>query len=157
VLAHSKVEDGNLMHNNVFYVDRSTVNVDYHADREKAKMDPQESAKLGLTFKNNIFYAIGQGRFLRGGSVYYRNCYFGPWKKGIPDDPEKLLADPMFVEPGAGGIGPATLAGYMLQPKSPCINAGLPVEMDSKRDFYENMVTDGKIDIGAYEQKAPKQ
>jgi hypothetical protein len=157
ILAHGKIEDGNLIHNNVFFVDRSTVNVDYHADREKSNLDPKEIAKLGATFKNNIFYATGQGRFLRGGSVFLRNCYFGPWKNGMPDDPEKVLADPMFVLAGAGGIGISTLDGYKLQPKSPCINAGAFIEMDSKRDFFGNPITDGKIDIGVYEQPAPKR
>jgi hypothetical protein len=136
----------------VFYIDRSTVNVDYHADREKSKMDPQELAKLGATFRNNIFFATGQGRFRRGGSVFRRNCYFGPWINGLPQDPEQLVGDPLFIVPGAGGMEFGTLGGYHLRDQSPCIDAGSFIEMDSKRDFYGNPVIDGKPDIGAYER-----
>ena len=156
LLAHSKVEDGNLIHNNVFYVDRSTVNVDYHADREKAEADSKESGTPGATFKNNIFHATGQGRFRRGGSVFFGNCFFGPWKDGIPEDPKRLLADPMFVAPGAGGIGVSTLGGYKLRAESPCIDAGVPIETDGERDFYANPISDGAVDIGAYERPSRK-
>jgi len=154
LLIHGKVSDGNLIHNNVFYVDRSTVNVDYHADAEQNEAKLKEGEILGATFKNNIFYATGQGRFRRGGSVFDRNCYFGPWRNGIPEDPEALPADPMFVTPGSGGIGLSAWAGYHLQAKSPCINAGASIETVGKRDFYGNPITDGAIDIGAYEHPA---
>jgi hypothetical protein len=87
--------------------------------------------------------------------------YFGPWKNGIPDDPKKIVVDPMFVAPGSGGNGLSTLCGYMLREGSPAINSGIfipmfntgPfVPMDGKLDFWGNPVEDGKPDIGAYEQ-----
>jgi len=170
----------NLIHNNVFYVDHGTSDLDcyygdeYGPDRGKGRKD---KGKLGANFKNNIFYATGQGRFRivysRGdslnsaeyrkledfhevpppspGTKFHNNCYFGPWFNGLPDDPEKLVADPMFVEPGSGGMGLSSLDGYKLQPGSPCIDAGVFIEMDKKRDFYGNPVKDDAIDIGIYE------
>lgn len=168
---HGNTEDGNLIHNNIFYVDHSTVDIDYYCgngDRDKTK--------LGVTFRNNIFYAAGQGRFRTvythgsaidrqyndtlklppsaEGPLFHHNCYFGPWHNGLPDDPEKLVADPMFVAPGTGGIGLSTLDGYKLQAESPCINTGIFIERNSKRDFCGNPINDGVIDIGVYEQEA---
>jgi hypothetical protein len=70
----------------------------------------------------------------------------------LPDDPKKIVADPMFAAPGTGGNGLHTVNGYRLCPGSPCINAGLFASLNSKRDYYDNPVNDGSVDIGAYEQ-----
>ena len=54
-------DDGNVLYNNVFYVDHGTLDLDFF------RGDYPESAKdidkLGAHFYNNIFYATGQGRF----------------------------------------------------------------------------------------------
>ncbi|MCD8137401.1 MAG: hypothetical protein LUH01_16190 [Parabacteroides gordonii] len=84
--------------------------------------------------------------------LFYHNCYFGPWKNGIPDDPEKLVADPLFVAPGSGGEGLCSLKGYQLQPNSPCINTGVYVPLSGEHDFWGNPLDDGHTDFGAYEQ-----
>jgi hypothetical protein len=166
---HGNTEDGNLIYNNVFYVDHSTVDMDYYCGMDNEK----DKAKLGATFRNNIFYAGGQGRFrtvyshgsaldrqfndtLRvppseGGPVFQRNCYFGPWLNGVPDDMQKLLADPLFSEPGGGGYGGLTLDAYHLRRGSPCINTGAGMEEEHMRDFFGNPLNDGMPDIGAYE------
>ncbi|MFA7211758.1 MAG: hypothetical protein WC110_09970, partial [Bacteroidales bacterium] len=123
-------------------------------------------------FYNNIFYATGQGRFrtayslgetmkrqfdevsrpdLPAGSIFLHNCYFGPWKNGVPDDPEALVADPEFVAPGTGGIGLCTLDGYKLKSTSPCINTGMYIPNHGGRDFFGNAVEDGHPDMGAFE------
>lgn len=162
------IEDQNLLHNNVFYVDYGTIDLDFYTgDGNKDK------TKLGAYLRNNIFYATGQGRFRKvytagdvvgrsfndsvdlpasvEGEIYHRNCYYGPWLNGIPNDPEKIVADPMFVAPGSGGVGLSSLEGYKLKPESPCINAGAPIEV-IEHDFYGNQITDGAVDIGVYEQ-----
>ncbi|MGI5846650.1 MAG: right-handed parallel beta-helix repeat-containing protein [Candidatus Cryptobacteroides sp.] len=162
----SRLKDGNLIYNNVFYVDYGMADLDFF--RGTYEVD-----ELGAYFYNNIFYATGQGRFrtvytrgdtavreydeetrpnLPSGSIFLHNCYFGPWKNGIPDDPEALVADPKFVAPGTGGIGLASLAGYMLQPDSPCINTGMYVPNAGARDFFGNLLEDGHPDFGAFEQ-----
>lgn len=175
----------NIIHNNVFYVDHGTSDIDCYYGDEYGPMKgkgTKDKTILGAHFRNNIFYATGQGRFRTvysygdslnsaeyrkldasvklpppvHGTKFYHNCYFGPWLNGLPDDPEKLLTDPMFVAPGAGGIGLSTLSGYKLQDGSPCLNAGVFIEMDSKRDFYGNPITDGAIDIGVYEKNDQK-
>jgi hypothetical protein len=58
----------------------------------------------------------------------------------------------MFIAPGTGGNGICTLDGYKLQLGSPCINAGLFIPLNSKRDYFGNPVGDGSVDIGVYEQ-----
>jgi len=162
------IDEENLIHNNIFYVDYGTIDIDFYCgDGSKDK------TKLGAWFRNNIFYATGQGRFRKvytagnvigrhfddkvnlpdsvEGTIYRHNCYFGPWLNGLPNDPEKMVADPLFVAPGRGGEGFSTLAGYKLKPESPCINTGIPVA-GANHDFYGNPVDDGYPDIGVYEQ-----
>lgn len=162
------LSEGNVFYNNVFYLDRNTGDIDFFCGNDNEKR-PED---LGAVFYNNIFYATGQGRFrtvyshgltesriyeenikpnLPSGTLFQRNCYFGPWKNGIPDDPEAICADPMFVAPGTGGRGLKTLSGYKLQKESPCINAGKFIHDNGGRDFYGNVVNDGSIDIGAFE------
>lgn len=176
----------NLLHNNVFYTDYGTLDIDcYYGDEYGPNRGQglRDKGKLGANFRNNIFYATGQGRFRivysRGDSLnsaefrkledhhdipppvpgtrFYNNCYFGPWYKDMPEDPMAIVADPLFAEPGSGGIGLESLAGYKLKPGSPCIDAGVFVDMDSKKDFFENPVKENTMDIGAYEHPAKDQ
>ena len=162
--------DNNILYNNVFYVDHGVSEIEYF------RGDYPEKAKniddLGAHFYNNIFYATGQGSFrtawsvgfawdrtfddtlkpnLPAGSLFLNNCYFGPWKNGLPDDPKAIVADPKFVAPGTGGTGLCTLKGYMLRADSPCINAGLYMPNNGGRDFFGLPVNDGHPDVGAFE------
>ena len=158
--------DRNIIHNNVFYIDYGTADLDYHSGRS-------DKSKLGANMNNNIFYATGQGRFrtvYTQGEVLvrqyndtlviphqpktqlYHNLYFGPWKNGLPDDPRKIVIDPLFVAPGTGGEGLSTLGGYKLRNGSPAVNTGMMIPWNSRRDFFGNQVSDGSNDIGVYEQ-----
>lgn len=169
VQIHCDLADRNTFHNNVFYVDYGTADLDFFRGNAKER----DINTLGATFYNNIFYATGQARFrtvysagevigrefdevskpnLPPGTLFLNNCYYGPWKNGLPDDPQKIVADPMFIAPGTGGNGICTLDGYKLQLGSPCINAGLFIPLNSKRDYFGNPVGDGSVDIGVYEQ-----
>ena len=171
----------NLLHNNVFYVDHGTSDITYYYGDEygpnkgKGKKD---KGKLGAQFKNNIFYATGQGRFRtvyalgdslnsaefrkledfhqlptpKAGTRFYNNLYFGPWMNGLPDDPEKMLADPMFVSPGSGRYGLTSLEGYRLNPGSPCFDQAVVVGTEENiHDFYGNPVVKTPTDLGVYE------
>ena len=84
--------------------------------------------------------------------LFYNNCYFGLWKNGIPNDPNKLIADPLFIAPGTGKEGFSSLTGYQLQSDSPCINAGFYIPLSGKYDFWGNPIEDGLLDVGVYEQ-----
>ena len=165
------IEERNLIYNNIFYIDHGTVDLDFFCGNDGLV----SKRSLGAIFHNNIFYANGQCFFrtvYASGEVlkrtfdentkvatgtpqglFFHNCYFGPWKNGIPDDPEKLEADPKFVSPGSGGYGLQTLQGYQLRSDSPCLNNGLYVSFNGGKDFWGNTVDDGSIDIGAFEQK----
>jgi len=166
---HGNTEDGNSIHNNVFYVDHSTVDIDYYCGMEQEK----DKSKLGATFSNNIFYAGAQGRFrsvythgsaterqfidtlsfsfAEGGPLFRNNCFFGLWLNELPEDKSPLLADPLFMGSGTGGAGLSTLQGYQLQQGSPCINAGSSVDVKSERDFFGNPIEDVDVDIGVFE------
>jgi hypothetical protein len=146
ILVHGNVEDGNLIHNNVFYLDHSTVNVDFHREKQQSN-----GGTPGALIKNNIFYATGQGRFRAGGSTFSHNCYYGPWKGDRPDDKDGIHADPMFVAAGVGSEGFATLGGYRLQIGSPCLEAGDFIASDNSRDFFGNPLREGGTNIGAFE------
>lgn len=163
------IEDQNLIHNNIFYVDYGTSNIDYHMGGEEI----EDKSRLGAIFKNNIFYANGQGRFntvysygsaldrrfvenvkesSTSGEMFFNNWYYGPWKYEMPNDADGHEGDPLFVKPGSGGIGLSTLGGYKLQLESSAINSGIEIKDNAEYDFYGNTINDGAIDIGVYEQ-----
>jgi hypothetical protein len=162
----SLTKDRNVFYNNVLYVDYGTSDLDFFMGSNDDIND------LGAYFYNNIFYATGQGRFRMvytkgdpmvrsfdetikpdspANSMFRHNCYFGPWKNGIPEDANTLVSDPKFIAPGRGGVGLFTLKGYMLCHDSPCINAGMYFPFQGGKDFFGNTVNDGHPDIGAFE------
>lgn len=113
------------------------------------------------TLKNNIFYNLGTSTTTTWGRnfSYENNLYYG--YDSTPEDGSKIIADPMFADPGTGGTGVLgdsaidTLGGYRLREGSPAIDAGLEIEDNGGRDYFGTPLTDGKTDIGAAEYTAP--
>ena len=169
IQVESDISDRNVFYNNMFYIDYGTADINFIFGNVSGDI-----TKVGASFINNIFYASGQSHFRTvygigpvltrtfddetkfptgtPESFFYNNLYFGPWKNGIPDDPKKIVADPLFVAPGSGGNGLSTLYGYILNEGSPAINAGIFIPNNGCRDYFGNPVEDGIPDIGAYEQ-----
>ena len=113
------------------------------------------------TLKNNIFYNLGTSTTTTWGRnfSYENNLYYG--YDSTPEDGSKIIADPMFADPGTGGTGVLgdsaidTLRGYRLREGSPAIDAGLEIEDNGGRDYFGTPLTDGKTDVGAAEYTAP--
>lgn len=107
------------------------------------------------TFKNNIFYNLGNSSTSGWGAnyTYNNNVFFGNYAT-TPNDPNKITADPQFVNPGTGLIGRNTLAGYQLKNTSPAINRGVGIPNNGGKDFWGNPLYYGNPDIGVYEHQA---
>ena len=104
-------------------------------------------AKHNGLFANNIFYAKAPAKITEWGGYEFRsNCYY----QIEPKDTEEgaVVADPKFVEAGAGGIGRDTLRGYSLQPDSPCKESGMVIEENGGIDFFGDAIGE-KPSIGA--------
>jgi uncharacterized protein len=133
-------------------------------------------------FRNNIFVLQGDGRFVRGGGdlVFQNNLYWhldggGDWdghssleawreatgKEMLNGQPVGMNVDPLLTRVGQGEklTDPTKLPelfAYLLQPGSPCVDAGLDLRefgLDpGLRDFYGNPIPQGAgFDIGAHE------
>lgn len=164
------ISERNVFYNNVFYINYGTADLDFFLG-DDGTGNPHA---IGAAYHNNIFYATGQSHFRTAyskgetlhrtfdettkpaagsrNSLFFHNCYFGPWKNGIPNDPGKILDDPIFLLPGSGAQGLASLKGYRLHPNSPLINKGIYIPANGGKDFWGNPVDDGQPDFGAYEQ-----
>ena len=108
------------------------------------------------SFNNNIIYNNSTTATYGYTTTGYTrnidyNCYYGIHPSTEPTDVHKIIADPMFVNPGSGGIGINTVDGYKLQKNSPCINAGIKIANNGGKDYWGNSLSDGKTDIGANE------
>ena len=108
-------------------------------------------------FNNNIIYnnSTTASYIITSGTSYSRNidhnCFYGNHPANEPADANEITADPLFVNPGSGGIGLNTVDGYKLQKNSPCINAGIMIPNNGGRDYWGNLLTDSTPDIGACE------
>lgn len=107
-------------------------------------------------FKNNLIYNLSPtATYLWAKTKFTRtieaNCFYGVHPANEPYDPKKVTADPKLVNPGSGGNGVVTLDGYQLQAGSPCIDAGVVIENNGGRDYWGNLLYNGKPDIGAHE------
>ena len=110
------------------------------------------------SFQNNIIYNLShtstylwndiEDRYLR---TFEANCFYGVHPSNEPDDPKKVVADPKFVSPGGAFLSTRNANGYLLQPGSPCIDAGVVINNNGGRDHWGNLLNDGKPDIGAHE------
>jgi hypothetical protein len=132
----SKLEDGNLIYNNTFYIDYGTVEV-----------------YTGAPYTNNIFYANGQGHYkliARVPGQFVHNACFGPWLGDRPADSGALLEDPQLLAPGTGGEGLESLAGYRLHADSPCHTSGALVTERGDRDFSGDPLEQRERTIGAF-------
>jgi len=109
------------------------------------------------SYHNNIFYILGDDcKYDLGGSthnVFDFNVFFGIHPNSEPTDPHKIIADPLFVDPGSGYIGIETLEGYKLKNNSPCIDSGINIENNGGKDFWGNPIYSGPPDRGVHEKK----
>lgn len=138
------------IYNNVIFVDED------HGDplmvwHNKDRMWPDR-----IRYVNNIFANHGSGGFDLGestNSVFDHNVFVGHHHPTEPDDPHKLTADPQFIAPGTGQTGLDTVAGYQLEPDSPCIDSGRVIDDSGGRDYWGNPVPSRSApDRGAHER-----
>lgn len=95
---------------------------------------------------NNIFYVLNGAHFEYNANVTFNNnLYFGVSGE-LPIDPDAVLDDPLFFDPGKGYAG-----GYKLRPESPAIDRGIFVASNGGRDYFGNPLNDGAADLGAHE------
>jgi len=98
-------------------------------------------------YRNNIFSVTGPCNYGTH-PQYSHNCFWG--SAPTVDDPEKILADPLFVHPGSNAFGMATCRGYQLQQTSPCRGRGMALSAHGDMDFFGNLLADDACDIGAH-------
>jgi hypothetical protein len=108
-------------------------------------------------FYNNIIYSQSHtAQYIFQGTNYSRtidfNAFYGIHPANEPQDPHKISTDPLFANPGSGGLSLETLDGYKLKSGSPCIDSGFLIQGHRGSDFWGNpLPIDGKIDRGAFE------
>ncbi len=119
-------------------------------------IDERRNADKTYYFYNNIICNLSPTatyNWRNGKRTFANNVFFGFHPDSEPDDPNKIIQDPMFVNPGAGGVGIDTLDGYKVQPNSPCIDSGKTVPENGGRDYWGNPVPypGGTVDSGIHE------
>ena len=119
--------DGNaLIYNNTFYMGSDRI---FREKRAKG---------IGL-MANNIFYCKEKAEITEWANYGYKsNCYYNLMPR--EDEEGAVVADPLFVEGGKGGIGRETLRGYALREDSPCREAGIVIPDNGGIDFFGNPV-----------------
>ncbi len=149
-----------LVYNNTIYVGSKMSNKRCKKDTGVPKINWHKDwngYSDGMYFYNNIIYNMSKEAYYDFGkstnNVWEYNVFFGEHPDSEPNDPYKITDDPMFVNPGSGTIGIATLDGYMLKDGSPCIDSGKVIENNGGRDYFGNPLYKGKPDRGAHEKQ----
>ncbi|WP_069999357.1 InlB B-repeat-containing protein [Cellulosilyticum sp. I15G10I2] len=117
------------------------------------------SSGVGKTnFSNNIFYNRSGSTYTNNSSVTYsNNCFYGD-NASVPNDPGKIIKDPLFVNAGGAGTSWASATAYQLRASSPCLNMGTSINLyNTGVDFFGNTFPYGAPDIGAYEYHGEPQ
>lgn len=137
------------IYNNVFYVSEQTDGMELLWHKSWNGYSDNTS------YANNIFYNKGTNTtydFTQStNNLFSNNVFYGNRATNEPNDPNKIVLDPMFVDPGNGGFGFGTTDGYQVQPGSPAIGAGKRMTLESITDFYGNEILPSNITIGAYQ------
>ena len=104
-------------------------------------------------FSNNIFYFLGNnGKNALVNSVKFNNnIFYGNHPSSEPSGSNKIVADPLFVDPHPAKIGRASCDGFKLAAGSPAIGAGKIMSNNGGWDFYGNSLSSTSApNIGAY-------
>lgn len=145
------------VYNNTFYTGKG-LNVDVNFS----------GATGSMQIYNNIFYNEGENRKPNWGPYDYdSNAYYG--YETTPDDPRKIVTDPLLTDPGRAGTGLTTtpkttcdelskLNAYALKSGSPCIDKGRVFDpgYEVQQDLWKKKISDGQPDIGAFEYPKKK-
>jgi len=141
---------GNEIYNNVFYIGPGLSPNIIH----------ENSKRHTYNFYNNIIYNLSSTAdysFKDTGQTRHisHNIFYGFHPTGVltgePADTFKLTSDPLFINPGSGVLGLASLSGYKLQAGSPAINSGKVVPANGGYDFWSSVLYSGLPDRGAQE------
>lgn len=138
------------VYNNVFYAGAGETSTN--------QMVAVAGGAININFYNNVFYTVNNNdsySLLGQNTVFNNNCFYGGHPATEPYDPNKITADPQFVNPGTGTTGMATVDGYKLQSTSPLINVGKQVVDNGGRDFWGAGI-DSRQDIGVSEYSLVK-
>ena len=109
--------------------------------------DSDGGVAINTFVHNNIFYNLGQGKYVyenRSTALFDYNCFFGKHPENEPEDLHKITDDPRLAEPGSGGTGRGSVDGYKLKSGSPCLSKGKFILKNGGRDYWGNSVSEVK-------------
>ena len=138
-----------LIHNNTHYF-KAGLNASPFASPGKVRVP------INTKMYNNIFYFEDASTWAvepDASCELSHNLFYNCEERGS----DNILTDPLFVDAGDNPYDvdmtdPNRLLGYQLMDGSPCFDAGKAIEDNVATDFWGNAITDGKVDIGAFEK-----
>ena len=141
-----------LFHNNVLY----TSDADNQTDIIIVYNGSWDGAwAKNSYFYNNIFLHLAANPVFDLGesynNVFHNNLFSGNRAANEPEDLQKIIGDPMLVNPGTKDLN-----GYMITPGSPAINSGKVIPGQPEHDFFGFPVgRSGPVDIGIHQLSKP--
>jgi len=108
-----------------------------------------------LYYYNNIFLHLATNPSFDFGdsyiNIFENNLFFGNRASNEPEDPNKIIEDPMLVNPGT-----EELNGYKIHDNSPAKAGGKIMPGQPEKDFFGNPIPlDGPVDIGIHQVSEP--
>ena len=144
---------GNEIYNNVFYIGSGlSPNIIHENSGNNHTYNFFNNIIYNLSSATNgADYAWGSGTGVQTRNISH-NIFYGNHHVTEPADLYKIISDPKFANPGSGGIGIGTLAGYKLMAGSPAIASGRLINNNGGKDYFGNTVSASILpNRGAYE------
>ncbi|HEC41468.1 MAG TPA: right-handed parallel beta-helix repeat-containing protein [Bacteroides sp.] len=140
------------IHNNVIYTGEGVSEIDIIWHKSWNGFPDNTS------YYNNIFYNLGADNryeFSKStNNLFSHNIFYGKPVANEPVDENKIISDPMFIDPGSGGMGFSSIEGYKINQGSPAINTGKIIPGNVGVDLWGNEITENQsTDRGVMEFK----
>lgn len=140
---------GNEIYNNVFYVKPGL---------SSCFIAENNGSNHTYNFYNNIIYnqsgssdyAFGNGSGIQNRTIL-NNVFYGNHPNEEPADANKIIANPLFMNPGSGIAGILYLDGYKLQVGSPALSSGRIINNNGGLDFYGTALPATAPNRGVYQ------
>lgn len=114
----------------------------------------RREADKSYVFVNNLIYNLSPTAsylWFNADRTFSNNLFYGYHPANEPDDPKKVIEDPLLLDPGSGGMGLETVSGYKIKTGSPAMNSGIVVPDNGGKDYFGNTLSSTeKPNIGFY-------
>ncbi len=146
---------GNEIYNNVFYIKQGVSPTIIHENQGSNHTYHYYNNIVYNLCTSSSMYNFGGGSGATQTRTIQYNSFYGQHPNDEPNDPYKIITNPLLVNPGTATLGVNTADGYKLQSGSNEIGSGKTITDNGGLDYFGNAVSaTANPSRGVYEPSA---